>query len=163
MVKGELPVKEGRIISNIYKAGEFPHERMTSLPDKRADVLDEGKVAITRFRQKGLYIRKVDGKRIKLNMVELQPLTGRTHQLRVHLAEQLDLPIIGDIKYGGRRALPGPLHLHSRKLIIQDYPEKGKFISVVAPIPEHFVRTMDQYPIFLRKIPKFPKKKLHNL
>lgn len=165
MVKGELPVKEGRVISNIYAAGEFPNERMTSLPDRRSDILDEGKVAITRFRFKGLYIRKTgaSGKRVKLSMVEVQPLTGRTHQIRVHLAEQLDLPIIGDMKYGARQTLPGPLHLHSRKLIIRDYPEPGKFISVVAPLPKHFVATMDKYPLFLRKAPKFPKRKLHNL
>lgn len=77
--------------------------------------------------------------------VELQPFTGRTHQLRVHLAA-IGHPIVGDGKYGGQDAfLTGSvsrkMHLHARRLII-DAP-KGETLDVTADLPEHFAQTMD--------------------
>lgn len=76
--------------------------------------------------------------------VELQPLTGRTHQLRVHMAA-IGHPIVGDGKYGGPDAfLTGSvsrkMHLHARRLII-DHPD-GDTIDVVADLPTHFAETM---------------------
>ncbi len=160
MVNGVPAVKEGRIITNIYKTSD---ERMTSIANKRVDVMDEGKVAITRFRNAGLYI-KAKPQRTKLSLIEFQPLTGRTHQIRVHASEQLGTPILGDIKYGrSHLARKSTLHLHARTLVLNDYPEPGKSMTFKAPIPRHFVRTINDYPLFLRKKPKFPKKKLHNL
>lgn len=72
--------------------------------------------------------------------VELQPLTGRTHQLRVHMAA-IGHPIVGDGKYGGQAAflsgsISRKLHLHARRLVIP-HPE-GDSIDVTAPLPEHF-------------------------
>lgn len=125
--------------------------------------MDEGRVAVTRFRTAALHIRKQGSKRQKLALLELEPLTGRTHQLRVHTAEQLGTPIVGDHKYGrGGHVAGGPLHLHARKVVLEDYPEEGKSLAVTAPLPEHWVRTMTRFPLFLRKKPVFPKKKLHN-
>ncbi|RJY09071.1 RluA family pseudouridine synthase [Aurantiacibacter aquimixticola] len=77
--------------------------------------------------------------------VELQPFTGRTHQLRVHLAA-IGHPIVGDGKYGGQDAfLTGSvsrkMHLHARRLII-DAP-KGETLDVTADLPEHFAGTME--------------------
>lgn len=76
--------------------------------------------------------------------LELQPLTGRTHQLRAHL-EAIGHPIVGDGKYGGQEAfLTGAvsrkLHLHARRLRI-DHPEGGR-IDVKADPPEHFAETL---------------------
>jgi 23S rRNA pseudouridine955/2504/2580 synthase len=78
--------------------------------------------------------------------VELEPLTGRTHQLRAHMAA-IGHPIVGDGKYGGQDAfLTGSvsrkMHLHARRLII-DHPEGDK-LDVTAPLPEHFAATMAQ-------------------
>lgn len=78
--------------------------------------------------------------------VELQPLTGRTHQLRVHMAA-IGHPIVGDGKYGGQQAfltgsISRKMHLHARRLII-DHPDGGK-IDVTAPLPEHFAASMAQ-------------------
>ena len=78
--------------------------------------------------------------------IELQPFTGRTHQLRVHLAA-IGHPIVGDGKYGGQDAfLTGSvsrkMHLHARRLII-DAPG-GEKIDEVAPLPEHFAASMEQ-------------------
>ncbi|MFB0613482.1 RluA family pseudouridine synthase [Aurantiacibacter poecillastricola] len=78
--------------------------------------------------------------------VELQPLTGRTHQLRVHMAA-MGHPIVGDGKYGGQDAfLTGSvsrkMHLHARRLIIEA-PGGGK-LDVTADLPEHFAQSMEQ-------------------
>jgi hypothetical protein len=69
--------------------------------------------------------------------VELQPLTGRTHQLRVHMAA-IGHPIIGDGKYGGPEAflsgsISRKMHLHARRLIIE-HPD-GTLLDVEAPCP----------------------------
>lgn len=77
--------------------------------------------------------------------VELQPLTGRTHQLRVHMAA-IGHPIVGDGKYGGKSAfLTGTvsrkLHLHSRRLRV-DHPDGGA-LDVTAPLPDHFAASLD--------------------
>lgn len=76
--------------------------------------------------------------------VELQPLTGRTHQLRAHMAA-LGHPIVGDAKYGGPDAfltggISRKLHLHSRRLKI-DAPAGGK-IDVSADLPPHFAESL---------------------
>jgi 23S rRNA pseudouridine955/2504/2580 synthase len=76
--------------------------------------------------------------------VELQPLTGRTHQLRVHMAA-IGHPIVGDGKYGGQDAfltgtISRKLHLHARRLRI-DHPDGGQ-IDVTAELPEHFADSM---------------------
>lgn len=76
--------------------------------------------------------------------VELQPLTGRTHQLRVHMAA-IGHPIVGDGKYGGQEAfLTGgvsrKMHLHARRIRI-DHPDEGK-IDVTAPLPGHFAESL---------------------
>jgi 23S rRNA pseudouridine955/2504/2580 synthase len=77
--------------------------------------------------------------------VELQPLTGRTHQLRVHMAA-IGHPIVGDGKYGGKEAfLTGgvsrKMHLHARRIRI-DHPDGGK-VDASAELPEHFAESME--------------------
>jgi len=71
--------------------------------------------------------------------VALSPVTGRTHQLRAHLAH-IGTPIIGDFKYGGdavrgRGELENRLHLHARSIDIA-HPEGGR-LNVTAPLPPH--------------------------
>lgn len=84
----------------------------------------------------------------KVAWVALWPLTGRTHQLRVHM-EAIGTPILGDGKYGGPDAflagagVSGKLHLHARRLILP-HPRGGR-IDVTAPLPEHMVRTWDYF------------------
>jgi 23S rRNA pseudouridine955/2504/2580 synthase len=76
--------------------------------------------------------------------VELQPLTGRTHQLRAHMAA-IGHPIVGDAKYGGAEAfltggISRKLHLHARQIRI-DAPQGGK-IDVTAELPAHFAESL---------------------
>ena len=76
--------------------------------------------------------------------VELQPLTGRTHQLRAHMAA-IGHPIVGDGKYGGAEAfltggISRKLHLHARRLKIDGLD--GKPIDYTAELPAHFTESL---------------------
>ncbi len=62
--------------------------------------------------------------------VALRPRTGRTHQLRVHMAH-LGAPILGDERYGGP---PGALHLLARRLVL---PLATGAVDATAPVPAH--------------------------
>jgi tRNA pseudouridine32 synthase/23S rRNA pseudouridine746 synthase len=69
-----------------------------------------------------------------MTWLALKPVTGRTHQLRVHCAES-GWPILGDAIYGGA-ARGSALHLHARSLAIPLYPKREP-IAVEAPPPAH--------------------------
>ncbi|ONF96342.1 RluA family pseudouridine synthase [Sphingomonas jeddahensis] len=76
--------------------------------------------------------------------VELQPFTGRTHQLRVHMAA-IGHPIVGDGKYGGPAAfltggISRKMHLHARRIRV-DHPDGGE-IDVTASLPTHFAESL---------------------
>ncbi|PCG10604.1 RNA pseudouridine synthase [Sphingomonas ginsenosidimutans] len=76
--------------------------------------------------------------------VELQPFTGRTHQLRVHMAA-IGHPIVGDGKYGGPAAfltggISRKMHLHARRIRV-DHPDGGE-IDVTAELPTHFAESL---------------------
>jgi 23S rRNA pseudouridine955/2504/2580 synthase len=88
--------------------------------------------------------RLVDRAGNRAAWLELQPLTGRTHQLRAHMAA-LGHPIVGDAKYGGAEAfltggISRKMHLHSRRIRI-DAPDGGK-IDVTAELPPHFAESL---------------------
>jgi tRNA pseudouridine32 synthase / 23S rRNA pseudouridine746 synthase len=74
--------------------------------------------------------------RMDISWLALEPLTGRTHQLRVHCAA-MGWPIIGDSVYGSapRTATPG-LYLHAREVVVPLYNNRAP-ISVIAPVPPH--------------------------
>lgn len=79
----------------------------------------------------------------KLAWLSVKPVTGRTHQIRAHLAE-IGHPIAGDPKYGRESGLDAPaiakqLHLHARRLTLP-HPDGG-VIDVTAPLPEHMRAT----------------------
>ncbi|MDB1135387.1 RluA family pseudouridine synthase [Candidatus Anaplasma sp. TIGMIC] len=71
-------------------------------------------------------------------VVLLKPVTGRKHQLRIHMA-QSGCPIVGDEKYCGTEA-KGELHLHALKITLELF---GCKIAIVAPIPGHMVQTIN--------------------
>ena len=91
-------------------------------------------------------MRLIEGVGNRFSLVALRPHTGRTHQLRVHMAHA-GHPIIGDQKYGGSRrdgatartggAIARKLHLHAWRLRLPD----GRQIE--APLPAHFLATID--------------------
>lgn len=84
-----------------------------------------GKEAITKYR----LIQNVNG----CSLVEAIPLTGRTHQIRVHMAH-IGAPILGDIKYNGKRNKC--LFLHAYEVSFKDI--NNKIITVKAPLPKYY-------------------------
>lgn len=97
----------------------------------------EGSPARTRYRM-------IDRVGNRACWLELQPYTGRTHQLRVHLAA-IGHPIVGDGKYGGAEAflsgtISRKMHLHARRLRV-DHPDGGQ-LEITAEPPEHIADTL---------------------
>jgi tRNA pseudouridine32 synthase/23S rRNA pseudouridine746 synthase len=79
---------------------------------------------------------RVLGKSGALSWLALEPLTGRTHQLRVHCAE-MGWPIVGDAIYGTAPRSGGPImHLHAREIVVPLYKNRAP-VRVVAPVPHH--------------------------
>lgn len=86
---------------------------------------DHGLEATTRWKRISIH----DGS----TLVEFQPLTGRTHQIRVHAREAFGRGIVGDRIYG----VPGgPMLLHASRLVVPR-PER-QTIDAIAPLPDHF-------------------------
>lgn len=93
----------------------------------------------------------------RASWVAMEPITGRTHQLRAHMAE-IGHPIIGDGKYGGSGqenlgdgwgaklggVISNKLHLHARSMSFE-HPETGKIVTVTAPLPEHIEHTFETF------------------
>ena len=132
LVVGVPEVEEGTIDAPLAKQPGTGGEKM------HVDS-ENGQPAKTRY-------RVLDRAGNRAAWVELQPLTGRTHQLRVHLAA-IGHPIVGDGKYGGQDAfltgsISRKMHLHARRLVI-DAPGGGT-LDVTAELPEHFAASMAQ-------------------
>jgi 23S rRNA pseudouridine1911/1915/1917 synthase len=68
-----------------------------------------------------------------LTMLEVEPETGRKHQIRVQLAKA-GWPILGDSKYGGREAFANGIALHSRRLEFE-HPVQREPLGIEAPLP----------------------------
>ena len=78
----------------------------------------------------------LQGRDKTLTWLALEPVTGRTHQLRVHCAAK-GWPIVGDAIYSGAPRHGGPpLHLHAAEVVVPLYPRREP-IRVSAPVPEH--------------------------
>jgi tRNA pseudouridine32 synthase/23S rRNA pseudouridine746 synthase len=76
-----------------------------------------------------------------LTWLALEPLTGRTHQLRVHCAA-MGWPIVGDPIYGNAPRAEGPvLQLHAREIVVPLY-KKREPIRVTAPVPAHMMERL---------------------
>jgi len=132
LVVGMPEPREGVIAAPLAKRGGKRGERM--------ETAEDGQRAKTRY---GV-LDRVGGTAAWLAM---EPLTGRTHQLRAHAAI-IGHPIVGDGKYGGREAFLGgqvsrKLHLHARRLVLP-HPDGG-WIDVTSPLPAHMRATWQTF------------------
>lgn len=99
----------------------------------------EGKKALTRYKVIEYF------EQYNVSLLEVKILTGRTHQIRVHLKE-IGHPIVGDGKYGGKRAfietLGDKLFLHSYRINIKDF--YGRDTNIKADLPENFDKVLSK-------------------
>lgn len=132
VVAGRPSPQEGRIDAALVKFGGLRGGERVALA---AEGEEDSTHAITDY-------RTLDAAGRKLTWLELSPLTGRTHQLRVHCAA-LGTPIVGDRKYGGEagqvEGLAAKLHLHARRLVLP-HPLGGT-LELEADLPAHMQET----------------------
>lgn len=128
MIMGAPDLAMGRIAA--------PMDKLPGKGGERMVVTDAGKPARTLY-------AVVDTAAKRAAWLALKPLTGRTHQLRLHCAH-MGHPIVGDGKYGGREAMlggqvSGKLHLHARRLRLP-HPD-GRMLDITAPLPAHMAES----------------------
>jgi len=116
LVEGEVETDEGRIEGPIGRDPRRP---------RWMGIVEGGKEALTEFE----VLRRDKGRTLLL----VRPKTGRTHQIRVHLAA-IGHPVVGDPLYGRGE---GKLMLHAWKIAFR-HPRTGKRVSFSAPPPPEF-------------------------
>lgn len=127
LVVGQPKPRRGKIDSPIAK-------RATAKGERVVEDEEEGQRAVT-------WYATVESAGRQASWLAMMPVTGRTHQLRVHCGSILNTPIVGDRKYGGSAAfLPdldqdAPLHLHARSIRLPRIG--GGTLEVTAPLPDH--------------------------
>jgi 23S rRNA pseudouridine1911/1915/1917 synthase len=140
-----------RSVSKVYLAlahGTVPERFAIDRPIGR-DVLHRTKIS---SRTRSPRAARSEGKRIEklpeCSLLEVRILTGRTHQIRVHLSEE-GHPIVGDRDYGAPRKTIRPLRdfarpaLHALRLGFV-HPETGEPVSFEAPLPDDISRLLDE-------------------
>ena len=131
LVKGVPKQKHGVVKAALAKEGvRGKGERMAVSEE------DDAKFALTEYA-----VMAQAGQ--EFAWVAARPITGRTHQIRVHLAS-LGTPIVGDFKYGGtdakgKGAITDKLHLHARSIDIAR-PDGGR-LQVTAPLSPHMLKS----------------------
>ena len=117
---------EGRLTGFIYKDAKKNLSKV--LPKANSNRYPGAKQAVLDYQLRG---------RIGTNvLLEVTPLTGRPHQIRVQLAQQLGCPIRGDLKYGFRQANEdGNINLHARSLEFL-HPVRKEQVVITAALPD---------------------------
>ncbi|MDR1893883.1 MAG: RluA family pseudouridine synthase [Spirochaetales bacterium] len=122
------PEPEGEVIDQLGRDGRR-NRSYRAAPCEREEGQSSGKTktAVLRYR--------LLGKTLRYWRLEIRPLTGRSHQIRVQLAG-MGCPIKGDLKYGAARSKPGGgIYLFSRSAAFV-HPRTGETIRVQAPLPQ---------------------------
>ena len=134
LVRGCPEPREGVINFALEKIGE------------RMQIVEDGQKALTE-------IKVLDNIGKKYALVEAKPLTGRTHQIRVHL-ESIGTPILGDDKYFGKERLrlkevADKLYLHAYEIDLSSV--YGKKTVIRAELPRHFIDACQFFGLEIKK------------
>jgi len=105
---------------------------------KMSVVTKNGKEAVTICK----VIERGDIGKDKIALMKINILTGRTHQIRVHLSH-IKLPVLGDSVYGGNQNIPCPRQMLHAGEITFPHPITNKPISVISPYPKDFQDFLD--------------------
>ncbi|KXZ20747.1 RNA pseudouridine synthase [Bacillus nakamurai] len=128
VAEGKLKPKKGKVDTPIGRDRSHPVRRRVS---------PGGQAALTHYEVKGYH----PGARLSLAELELE--TGRTHQIRVHMAS-IGHPLAGDELYGGSRTLFHRQALHAKKVKVV-HPLTGEEIIAEAPMPDDLLRFVEAY------------------
>jgi 23S rRNA pseudouridine955/2504/2580 synthase len=126
--KTYFAVVRGVVAKKTLELRESLHKYVSASGERRVSVHEEGRPALTR-------VKKLKSSN-EFSLLEVELLTGRTHQIRVHLAHA-GHPIIGDDKYGDfalNRTLKQRLLLHSARLAFK-HPVSGEAVKLESPLP----------------------------
>ncbi|KAM4613386.1 pseudouridylate synthase RPUSD4, mitochondrial [Polymixia lowei] len=169
----DIPIIEREV------TGPQPHFKMALSPVYRMNDTGEGVTRIRAHRQAHGAVTKyrVLDSSSGCSLVEIQPLTGGKHQIRVHMASALSCPILGDHKYShwgklapqklservlGRLGLEQsktrylPLHLHARQLTLPGNNSQPD-ISVSCLLPKYFINSLHRLQLMLPTEEKKPE------
>jgi 23S rRNA pseudouridine1911/1915/1917 synthase len=124
LVKGKLKPETGIIEANI---GRDPRNR------QRMAVVTGGREARTEYR----VIRHIGG----YSLLDIKPETGRTHQIRVHLAA-IGFPVVGDATYGVTSPHVSRQFLHAARIRFQ-LPSTGKYVEFESPLPPDLDKALE--------------------
>jgi 23S rRNA pseudouridine955/2504/2580 synthase len=140
----------------LVKGVPAPHEGRISTYLVKEQTPDGDRMRVARHGDEGAdhalsHYRVIDQVAQNYAWLEMEPHTGRTHQLRVHAAH-IGHPILGDPKYfeadtnwdfpGG---VQNRLHLHARRIVIPHPDGGGRMIDQIAPLPPHMVQTWNLF------------------
>ncbi|MCC5966679.1 MAG: RluA family pseudouridine synthase [Natronohydrobacter sp.] len=162
LVAGVPTPAKGTIKYGLVKAGgRGAGEKMRCIHPAEVDQTEGAKRAVTDF----AVLERLGG---RAAWMALSPITGRTHQLRAHMAE-IGHPIIGDGKYGGSAQenlgdgwgagiggeVSRKLHLHARSLRLE-HPVTGAMLTFTAPLPEHMAQSWNLFGLQPSDVPEDP-------
>lgn len=127
LVRGRVEFQEGRICEAIGRHTKIRHKMAVS-------TAETAKEAESRYRVIKYFKRAT--------LLDVEILTGRTHQIRVHMAH-LGHTVVGDKVYGTKEE-EGRLMLHASKIAFT-HPGTGKIISFQSPLPPDFLQVLEKY------------------
>ncbi|MEM7270677.1 MAG: RluA family pseudouridine synthase, partial [Pseudomonadota bacterium] len=148
-VAGAPRPRTATIRFGLVKAGGRGSEKMRCVHPNEVETTDGAKRATTDY-------AVIENTGQRAAWVALRPITGRTHQLRAHMAE-IGHPIVGDGKYGSNSqtnegegwgaqlggGISRKLHLHARAISLAHPADPARMLTVTAPLPEHMTRSWE--------------------